>query len=157
MDRNQIELTLPAEHRYLRLLASAVAIFIEDVEELKAIAYNLELDTDEAFTNVVDHVYEGLAGNVHILLCLDEVNARFVAQFTDYGRSFSEQVSKFPPNFWQRQMTPEGERYLLNEVPEPDIEQIRGRGLFLMKTLLDEVSCLVQAQGNVWRLTKYYR
>lgn len=157
MKNDQIELVLPAEHRYLRLLAQATAILIEGTEPLEALGYSLDLATDELFSNLVDHAYDGQPGEVHIVLTLDRENHCFSARFTDYGRSFAEKVSSFPPAFWQRQLTAGGQRYLLNQVPEPEAEQTRGRGLFLMQALMDSVSCLVDDQGNHWELIKYYQ
>jgi serine/threonine-protein kinase RsbW len=83
--------------------------------------FEVQMATDEACTNSMEHAYEGREdGEVHVC-CSIEDNA-FVVRVTDFGRPF----------------TPE-------KVPVPDVtlpmeeRAVGGLGLFLMRRLVDDV------------------
>ena len=83
--------------------------------------YNIQLATDEAASNIIEHAYEHVTDGVLDLSCgLD--GDRFVIVLTDYGDPFDPSA-----------------------IPLPDLKadlsdrKIGGLGIFLMRKLMDEV------------------
>ena len=83
--------------------------------------YNIQLATDEAASNIIEHAYEGVADGALDLSCGLENNAIKII-LIDYGESFDPSV-----------------------IPIPDLKadlserKIGGLGIFLMRKLMDEV------------------
>jgi serine/threonine-protein kinase RsbW len=128
-------LTVPSE---LRMLSVARG-FVEAVCE----AYNLErgtknaliIVTGEVITNIVRHAHQNQPG-AQMEMSLEIRPEAIVLTFEDQGQPFDfEAVPKMPP----------GEL------------RIGGRGVYLMRALMDEVTCkpLSEGQcGNVMRMIK---
>ena len=83
--------------------------------------FEVQMATDEACTNSMEHAYDGREdGEVHVC-CYVEDNA-FVVRITDFGRPFAPQ-----------------------DVPVPDVtlpleeRSVGGLGLYLMRKLVDDV------------------
>jgi serine/threonine-protein kinase RsbW len=131
-----IRLDLPATHKYLNLLGACISEMlsrVEDVDDLAAKAYNLQLAVHECCANIVDHAYDANDGRIRATLTLAEHPRRIVVEIHDSGRTFEPE-----------------------HVPQPVLgePQVRGYGLFLMRQLLDEVDYLPQPGDNRWRLVK---
>ena len=83
--------------------------------------YNIQLATDEAASNIIEHAYEGVTTGVLDLTCGMEKDAIRIV-LIDYGESFDPSV-----------------------IPLPDLKadlserKIGGLGIFLMRKLMDEV------------------
>lgn len=83
--------------------------------------YNIQLATDEAASNVIEHAYEGVTNGILNLSCGMEKDAIRIV-LIDYGESFDPSV-----------------------IPLPDLKadlserKIGGLGIFLMRKLMDEV------------------
>jgi len=83
--------------------------------------YNIQLATDEAASNIIEHAYENMPGEVLELSC-DMRGDIITIILTDHGESFNP-----------------------SEVPLPDLKadlsdrKIGGLGIFLMRKLMDEV------------------
>jgi anti-sigma regulatory factor (Ser/Thr protein kinase) len=83
--------------------------------------YNIQLATDEAASNIIEHAYEGVSDGVLDLSCGMESDAIKII-LIDYGAPYDPSV-----------------------VPVPDIKadlserKIGGLGIFLMRKLMDEV------------------
>lgn len=83
--------------------------------------YNIQLATDEAASNIIEHAYEGVNDGVLDLSCGMEQEAIRI-MLTDYGESFDPSA-----------------------IPLPDLKadlsdrKIGGLGIFLMRKLMDEV------------------
>lgn len=83
--------------------------------------YNIQLATDEAASNVIEHAYENRPDGILELSCDVKGNAITIT-LTDHGESFDP-----------------------SDVPAPDLKadlsdrKIGGLGLFLMRKLMDEV------------------
>ena len=134
MDRPMFALTLPSDPRML----SVARTFVEAV----CLAYNLEramlhalvLATGEAVTNIVRHAHRDLpVAQMHIHL---EVRADGVAlSFLDQGQPFD--IATVP------------------ELPPGEL-RIGGRGVFLLRTLMDEIACQPRGDqpGNALRMFK---
>ena len=83
--------------------------------------YNIQLATDEAASNIIEHAYEGITDGVLDLSCgMDKAAITII--LIDYGMPFDPSV-----------------------IPMPDLKadlserKIGGLGIFLMRKLMDEV------------------
>ena len=101
-------------------------------------ANKIELAVDEACTNVIEHAYrDNDEQNIDIAIKLDY--QKFTVVVTDKGRSF---------NFKQVEM-PDMDTYLAEL-------RVGGLGIYLMKTLMDEVDYQSKPGGkNEVRMVKY--
>ena len=102
--------------------------------------YNIQLATDEAASNIIEHAYEKISDGVLELSCGVKDNVIKII-LIDHGESFDP-----------------------SEIPLPDLKadlsdrKIGGLGIFLMRKLMDEVSYEVKAgKGNVLTMTKRKR
>ncbi|HLO17980.1 MAG TPA: ATP-binding protein [Anaerolineales bacterium] len=83
--------------------------------------YNIQLATDEAASNIIEHAYENVSNGILELSCGVQGDAITII-LTDRGESFDP-----------------------SEVPTPDLKadlsdrKIGGLGIFLMRKLMDEV------------------
>lgn len=92
--------------------------------------FEIQMATDEACTNAIEHAYAGQQGEVWISCWVE--GDEFVVQVRDFGRRFDP-----------------------DKVPEPDItspleeRNIGGLGLFFMRALTDRIEFLPNGQqGN---------
>lgn len=102
--------------------------------------YNIQLATDEAASNIIEHAYENVSGGVLELSC-EMGEDRITIVLVDHGESFDP-----------------------SEIPLPDLKadlsnrKIGGLGIFLMRKLMDEVHYEVKRnKGNVLTMTKRKR
>lgn len=135
LDQQPCRLTIPSD---LRLLAVARA-FIEAVCQAagmdRSTIHAVVLAADEAANNVIRHAHR------------DKPDA--LLQIECYLHADGIEIRLFD----------EGEPFDLGAVPDLDPAELRvgGRGVFLMRTLMDEISCQPRAEGgNVVRLVKRY-
>jgi anti-sigma regulatory factor (Ser/Thr protein kinase) len=154
-NKKQLLLQFPAQHQYLALLGTAVTAFTAEDALLTPHAYPLQLAIHEAVANIVDHGYETVPpGMVRVLLKLVETG-QFIAEIWDAAAPFDPRLTTWPPPLsWRWEEKENGTFYTLQNVPEPDVEQYRGRGLFLMSQLLNEITCFARENGNYWQLVK---
>ncbi|HSL46464.1 MAG TPA: ATP-binding protein [Anaerolineales bacterium] len=102
--------------------------------------YNIQLATDEAASNIIEHAYENVPDGVLKLSCGVKGDVITIV-LTDYGASFDPSV-----------------------IPLPDLKadlsdrKIGGLGIFLMRKLMDEVHYEPRAdKSNVLTMTKRKR
>jgi anti-sigma regulatory factor (Ser/Thr protein kinase) len=102
--------------------------------------YNIQLATDEAASNIIEHAYEKIVDGKLELSCGVRDDAITII-LVDHGESFDP-----------------------SEIPLPDLKadlsnrKIGGLGIFLMRKLMDEVSYEVTAgKGNVLTMIKRKR
>jgi len=131
-----VELTIPAEYRYLSVVGACVGALLERVEEIEerdSVAYNIKLALHEICTNIVEHAYGGRGGRIQITIQLRQDPRRLVVELRDSGSPFD----------WA-------------SVREPDLSvpQESNYGLFLARNLLDELR-YQREEGNLWQLLKY--
>ena len=137
MPPNQtVRLEIPAQHRYLSLIAVCIAELLNQFENLPdrdVQVYNVQLAAQEAAANVVDHAYRGMGGILAVELTLQEDPAQVVVELFDQGVAFDPST-----------------------VPTPNLEdfQVRGYGLFLIHSLMDDVSYHSVSGQNCWRMLK---
>jgi len=133
-----IRLDLPATHKYLNILGACISELltrVEDVAERDAITYNLQLAAHEACANIIDHAYEGALGRrILVTIILADCPRRLIIELHDTGYSFD-----------------------LATVPAPNLDEAHdhGYGLFLMHSLMDEVTYTSRPEGNHWALVKH--
>lgn len=83
--------------------------------------YNIQLATDEAASNIIEHAYENMPDGILELSCAVQGDTIKIV-LTDYGEAFDP-----------------------SEIPLPDLKadlsdrKIGGLGIFLMRKLMDEV------------------
>ncbi len=102
--------------------------------------YNIQLATDEAASNIIEHAYRNMPGKTLELSC-DMQGDVITVILTDYGESFDP-----------------------SEVPVPDLKadlsdrKIGGLGIFLMRKLMDDIRYQPGPnQSNVLTMTKRKR
>ncbi|MEO8233670.1 MAG: ATP-binding protein [Ignavibacteriota bacterium] len=82
---------------------------------------NIILAVDEACTNIIKHAYESFPDG-ELIIKTKSTLSRFIVSITDYGKSFEPKM-----------------------IPEPDLQKyyrqkrVGGLGMYLMKTLMDDV------------------
>ena len=133
-----IELTLDSRLENLDLLGGAVGGIASALGFDESERFHLELCAVEAVTNSIRHAYHGTPGRpvrVQIEACADRVELRIA----DRGEPIPEERRNAPP-----------------EVDPTAAEMIveGGRGLFLMHSLMDEVSFGLEDGWNFVALKK---
>ncbi|YCJ49306.1 anti-sigma B factor RsbW [Schinkia sp. CFF1] len=136
-----IEMKVPAKPEYvgvIRLTASGIASRVgfsyEDIDDLK-------VAISEAATNAVDHAYQEHE-NGEITLGFSIYKDRLEVTVADKGKSFNVEESKC-------QSTPYHQASSIEELKEG------GLGLFLIETLMDEVTINSDSGGVVIAMTKH--
>jgi anti-sigma regulatory factor (Ser/Thr protein kinase) len=101
--------------------------------------YNIQLATDEAASNIIEHAYEGVSDGVLELSCGVQGDVIRIV-LIDHGEPFDP-----------------------SEIPMPDLKadlserKIGGLGIFLMRKLMDEVHYDSQPENNSNFLTMIKR
>jgi serine/threonine-protein kinase RsbW len=131
-----VELSLPAEHRYLNILGACIRELLareEGMIEPAITIYNIQLAVQEISANIVDHSYRATGGRIDITMQVLRRPHRLVIQLLDMGVAFDPEA-----------------------VTTPNLDNIHegGYGLFLARSLLDDLSYSTLPGGNIWRLTK---
>ena len=97
--------------------------------------YNIQLATDEAASNIIEHSYEGVSDGVLEISCGVKKNTITII-LTDHGKSFDP-----------------------SDIPAPNLKadlserQIGGLGLYLMRKLMNEVHYEADQKNNRNTLT----
>jgi serine/threonine-protein kinase RsbW len=137
LGEDSVQLDLPATTKYLHLLGPCVSqmlVRVEGLSDTAALAYNIQLAVHEACTNIVLHAYCGRhEQRIQVTFSLETSPRQLVVELRDTGNSFA-----------------------IDQVPDPDLErgQVHGYGLFLMRSLLDEITYQPLTGANLWRLVK---
>jgi serine/threonine-protein kinase RsbW len=136
MDGATFSLILPSELRMLSVARSFIEAACEAYRLDRTMTNALMIVTGEAITNIVRHAHQNRTGTqieIHLQIQKDAA----VMTFADEGPPFD-----------------------LNAVPElpPGEMRIGGRGIYLMRTLMDELTCAPRAgrSGNVLRMRKRF-
>ncbi|HNP85709.1 MAG TPA: ATP-binding protein [Kouleothrix sp.] len=132
-----IRVELPATTKYLSVVSACIAEIltrVDGLEQRESTIYNIQLAAHEACANIVDHAYDGYDDQrIEIVLTMEVPSKRFIIDLYDSGHSF-DLASTTTPNF---------------EVP-----QIRGYGLYIIRSLMDDVSYHPEPGSNHWCLVK---
>lgn len=92
--------------------------------------YNIQLATDEAASNIIEHAYEGVSDGVLDLSC-GMVGDGITIILTDYGESFDPSAVPMP-----------------NLKADLSERKIGGLGIYLMRKLMDEVHYEARRDGS---------
>ena len=92
--------------------------------------YNIQLATDEAASNIIEHAYEGVSNGVLDLKC-GIVGDGITIILIDYGESFDPSAVPMP-----------------NLKADLSERKIGGLGIFLMRKLMDEVHYEPRKDGS---------
>ncbi|MSU77316.1 MAG: ATP-binding protein [Gemmataceae bacterium] len=135
MDASTFSITLPSQLRMLSVARSFVDAVCQACRLDRGTSHALIIVTGEAFSNVIRHAHENQPGR-QIEIQLQILADTVVLTFIDQGAPFD-----------------------LNAVPmlPPGELRIGGRGVYLMRTLMDELSCgpcPSGERGNILRMVK---
>lgn len=135
MNDPTFSLTLPSELRMLSVARSFVEAICQAYQLDRAVTNALIIATGEAITNIVRHAHQNRT-HAQIELQLQILTDAVVLTFEDEGGPFDlEAVPQLPPG---------------------DL-RIGGRGIYLLRTLMDELTCQPRGEGacgNVLRMLK---
>lgn len=128
-----VRIDLPGTNKYLNVLSAAIAEFmVRACTADDALIYNIQLATQEICTNIVDHAYAN-SDNQRIILTLEMREAgELIIIITDKGKPFNS---------------------TLDDDTLPPEAQVRGYGLHLVKSLIDNVTYVRKDDMNLWTLT----
>ena len=128
-----------AKFEYLDEIREFVGTIARDGGFSDKDVYNIQLATDEAASNIIEHAYEKIKDGMLELSCGVREDLITII-LVDHGESFDP-----------------------SEIPLPDLKadlsnrKIGGLGIFLMRKLMDEVHYEVKAKSNVLTMTKRKR
>ena len=138
MEKNsiEVEIRVPNQTCYLGLIGRVVEELAFAIEKYsgdrETLAYHLNMVLTEAAANAIKYAHRGEPGEtVHISISITEDT--FSARVYDHGRGFN-----------------------LDALPEQEFESLEesGRGVFIMKSLMDCVSYSKLDGTNVLEMTK---
>ena len=138
MDKKEIEVDIkvPNQTRYLSLIGRIGEDIAKELDKYAGdrdtLAYHINLVLTEAMANAIKYASaEDPEKLVHILINISE--DALVIKVFDKGQGFD-----------------------INSIPAPNFEKLedRGRGIFLIKTLMDSVSYKKVRNGNMLEMSK---
>jgi serine/threonine-protein kinase RsbW len=137
MDCPTFTLTVPSEPRMLSVARTFVEAVCHAHQLERPLVHALVLVTGEAFTNIVRHAHRDVP-HAQMEIRLQIFPEAVALTFQDQGAPFD-----------------------LSTVPQLDPGELRigGRGIFLMRTLMDELTCQPRPDqnGNTLRMVKRLR
>ncbi len=131
-----VRLELPASLRHLNLVGACVTALLEREDRLQdrdRVIQQVELAIHETCANIVEHAYLNAPGRIIINLLIKKNPKRLVVDLYDTGIPFD--LARFSP-------------------PKTGEVQVRGYGLSLIHQLMENVTYVVESEGNHWRLEK---
>jgi serine/threonine-protein kinase RsbW len=136
-DSKFLRVSIPATLNYLSILGPCLGAILKETTppiEEESLPYSLELAVYETCTNIVEHAYKDTDGRIELELSIEKQPQRLVIDLYDTGHSFN--MANVP-------------------LPNLDVPQEHGYGLFLVHQLMDDVSYKPENGKNHWRLVKY--
>ncbi|HEB77576.1 MAG TPA: ATP-binding protein [Methylothermaceae bacterium] len=132
----EVDIIVPNQTRYLSLIGSIGEAIARELDHYRgdrdALAYQLNLVLTEAMANAIKHAHRENAGKtVRVRIHID----RDLLQIEVYDRGQGFDLESLPP-------------------PQPEAPVEHGRGLFLIRTLMDEVEYRRGDKENVLIMKK---
>ncbi len=155
MSATIISLELPASFQYLNVLGACIGAMLEHVSghsDTALLIYNVQTAAQELATNIVAHSFQDSAGRFAAQLALDAERDCFVVETRDAGSAFDPLQDERAE--WRVQENTVPPVYELVSAPEVAWDAENGRGLFLMRALMDVVTFQFVAGENCWRMEK---
>lgn len=117
---NSIVVEFPSDYKYLNLIDLVCCEVLADMEFEKGAKNEIAISVVEACTNALEHGNKLCEGcNVHVTFIEEE--DRLVVEVIDSGDGFD----------WKS---------YLQHIPDPsDIHHLRGRGIFIMNSMMDSL------------------
>lgn len=134
--RETMQIKIPASYKNLEVVGECVDSMlqaIDQIEDRSQIAYQIRLAVHEVCTNIINHAYAGIEGQIRLAFTTTDSPLRMVVDVWDDGASFDPATVRTPD---------------LNKA------QTSGYGLFLVHQLMDEVAYESLPDQNHWRLVK---
>lgn len=126
----------PARFEYLDEIRNYVGQKARSAKFTDKDIYSIQLATDEAASNIIEHAYSGVR-DAHIeLTCVFEKN-KLIITLRDHGNPFDFSSVEIP-----------------DVTADLSQRKIGGLGIYLMHKLMDEVQYEVTKSGNVLTLIK---
>lgn len=138
IELDQDSLTFPGRYEQIQAVCNFINAGAQKAGFDDETLFHLQLATDEACTNVIEHAYGGEGvGNLRVEWRIEEQD--FVVVIHDHGRSFKPEAIPNPAG------------------PEQDSLDLKvgGLGLYFMRTLMDTVRFQFHGEeGNTLTMTK---
>ena len=131
----EVELVVTSDTRWLRLIRRVVREFSARAGLDSKTTHEVILAVDEAVSNVIKHSYKGDPDQKISLRC-DRVEGGVEVEVRDQGEPFDPAQRKTPP---------------------PDELRPGGRGVYLIRSVMDEVEYWRDGATNCVRMTKRHR
>ena len=130
-------ITIPANKNEIEKGINPIIALLEDAETDFKLINKIEVAIDEILTNIALYAYTPNKGDIDIDYELDEENRNLTIIITDEGKEF-DPLAKEDPNI---------------NLDEKD-RQIGGLGIFIVKTVMDEVSYQRKDNKNILTLKR---
>ena len=134
-DDIHLDIVVPNKKRYLSLIGNIAEELARALDhyggDRDALAYHLNVVLTEAMVNAIEHSATDSDQTVRVCIFIEQDD--LCIQVFDHGQGFD-----------------------IDQVPEPELEPLneRGRGIFMIRTLMDSVSYTHTDQGNVLEMHK---
>ena len=137
---HEYQLRIPSQTDNLELIRGFVAKVAEKVGFGNDDISKIELACDEACTNVIKHAYSEMTGQKSLDVLVKIDYNKFTIVVTDHGKGFDPQTIKLP----------DMKEYLAEL-------KVGGLGIYLMRTLMDEVDYKIKPGiRNQVKMVKYF-
>lgn len=126
----RIVVEFPSVYRYLNLIDLICGEIMSDMNFTREARNEISISVIEACTNALEHGNE-CCPEKYVRAAFEKLPDRLLIEVYDHGRGFAY------------------EEYLQN-IPDPsNIHQLRGRGIFIMNTMMDELSFEMLPEGGM--------
>ena len=115
------ELKVKSKTENLSVIRDFISTSAAEARVTPDVVENIILAVDEACTNIIKHAYKSFPDG-ELIIKTKSTQSRFIISITDFGNTFKP-----------------------DSIPEPDLQKyyrqkrVGGLGMYLMKTLMDEV------------------
>jgi serine/threonine-protein kinase RsbW len=131
-----VDVVVPNQTRYLSLIGNIAEQVAKELDDYPGdrdmLAYHLNLALTEAMVNAIEHSSPGDEKKT-VRVCIHLEDKNICIRVFDHGQGFD-----------------------LNAVPPPNFEELgeRGRGIFVIRNLMDSVNYRRTDSGNVLEMRK---
>ena len=129
---DELEITIASHPRWLRLVRHAVREFVQEIGFGSQQTHAITLAVDEAVGNVIKHAYQGQTDR-KLTVSMSALANGVEVRVSDSGEPFDPTE---------------------RATPAPDEVRPGGRGLFLIREIMDEVNYGRENGANVFRMSK---